>query len=678
MTENKENLNTDVFERNRPLGVIVLVAMLFMWAQWFMPKPVPQNENDVPQQESDTTYTEQVFSDTTFTATTSVEITAVDVDGATETLSVEVKVVPEVKVAPKVKEKVFTISNDALDVVVSNIGGAVNDIVFRKFFLTVDEEIQLPFMEKKYSGRAAMSGLKVFVDDVEFNFDTVAFSVVEKTDSSIRLRAKKGNVVVDRVFHLDTGVGTPEGLSCRPASHVLGIDVIVRVEDNEEHMINVDMIGAVGAYPDDKKGGRFAVITSELFAAPAGMSEGAVEHLASSDVEEEAFVWSTEGIRYIGLKNRYFSSLLAPRDFGGIIKIGVLRFTPETIIPDSAANENLLTWVKTRTETVAANESVSFELTLYTGPTDADVFAYASEEGQRVVGIEPSFSNTVVYGWNWSVVQFFASMMNSVLGVIHSIIGNWGFSIILLTCIVKTLLHPLQRKQMVSMHRMQQIQPMVKKIQQKYKNDTSQEGKQKMSMETMGLYRDYGVNPLAGCLPLFVQLPMFIALYGVLSAAFAIRQAPFFLWINDLSGPDTLIENIGFAIPFIGSSLNILPLLYMLLSILHMRLSPKPVDEQQQQQQKMMMFMMPIMFFFLFYNMPSGLVLYFVTSTLYMAVETWIIRRKLDSLPLPTKKAKKLNADGSKPQSKLEAWTKMAQQAADDKKKNKKNKRKGK
>lgn len=179
------------------------------------------------------------------------------------------------------------------------------------------------------------------------------------------------------------------------------------------------------------------------------------------------------------------------------------------------------------------------------------------------------------------------------------------------------------------MFRMQQLQPMINQLKEKYKHD-----KQRMGKEQMLLFKKYGANPMSGCLPMVLQLPVFFALFRTLQLSFEMRQAPFVLWINDLSRPDTLMT-LPFTIPFIGNALNILPLVMTGASFVQMKTTPKApaADPQAQAQQKMMSFM-PIMFAFILYNMPSGLTLYWTVSTVFSIIEGIIIRKSIKKIKI--------------------------------------------
>ena len=202
-----------------------------------------------------------------------------------------------------------------------------------------------------------------------------------------------------------------------------------------------------------------------------------------------------------------------------------------------------------------------------------------------------------------------------VLDFFHGIAPNYGIAIILMTILVRLLFWPLTHKSTVGMRRMQEIQPLMKEIQAKYKDNP-----QRMQQETFALYREHKVNPLSSCLPMLVQIPVFIALFNVLRAAVELRYAPF-LWIGDLSEPEAL-----FASWFPFGGLNILPILMAVTTGLQSALTPSTGDKQQQ---KMMMFMMPAMMLFMFYNFASALSLYWTVSQGLSILQMWMIRRSV-------------------------------------------------
>ena len=216
--------------------------------------------------------------------------------------------------------------------------------------------------------------------------------------------------------------------------------------------------------------------------------------------------------------------------------------------------------------------------------------------------------------WRWLCYP-----MVWVLNFFNSLIPNYGVAIILMTILVRLLFWPLTHKSTVGMRKMQEIQPKLKEIQAKFKDNP-----QRMQQETWQLYRDHKVNPLSSCLPMLVQIPVFIALFNVLRSTVELRYAPF-LWISDLSEPEAL-----FASWFPFGGLNILPLFMTGLTILQSAFTPPSGDKSQQ---RMKMIMMPLFMLVMFYNFPSALSLYWALSTAFGVAQAWWIRKKYTPAP---------------------------------------------
>ena len=185
---------------------------------------------------------------------------------------------------------------------------------------------------------------------------------------------------------------------------------------------------------------------------------------------------------------------------------------------------------------------------------------------------------------------------------VHKVTGNYGWSIILITCAVKLLFTPFTHMSFESMRKMQALQPKIKALQEQYKQDQA-----KLSKETMELYKRHKVNPMGGCLPMLLQIPVFIAFYQVLVQTVELKGAPFLFWIRDLSEPDRLWA-LPFSLPFLGDGVNVLPILMLLSMVWQQRLTPQAGTPEQQK----IMMIMPVVFGFIFYSLPSGLVLYWL------------------------------------------------------------------
>jgi YidC/Oxa1 family membrane protein insertase len=234
------------------------------------------------------------------------------------------------------------------------------------------------------------------------------------------------------------------------------------------------------------------------------------------------------------------------------------------------------------------------------------------KESERLEAVGGGLIRSIDVGWDWlaPLTLFFGWLLRA----LYSVIPNYGVAIILLTILVRVVTTPLTMKQMRSMERMRALQPKLQELREKHPDD-----RQKQSEEMMQLYRREGVNPLGGCLPMVLQLPVFIGLFYALRSSIDLRQAPFVGWIDDLSAPDALFE-----IPGIGIPLRVLPLVMGATMVVQQRITPMQADPAQA---KMMMTVMPVMMTVLFYQFPSGLVLYWmVSNVLAIAHQFWVGR----------------------------------------------------
>jgi YidC/Oxa1 family membrane protein insertase len=253
------------------------------------------------------------------------------------------------------------------------------------------------------------------------------------------------------------------------------------------------------------------------------------------------------------------------------------------------------------------SQRMSSRYALYFGPRDLGIMKQVGKDLHRAVD----------FGWT----DFIAKPLLKLLCFFNKYINNYGASIILLTILVKVLFWPLTHKSYKSMKEMQKLQPMMAKIREKHKND-----KQKMNTEMMSLYKTYKVNPMSGCLPMIIQLPVFFALFRVLGSSIELRHAPFMLWINDLSAPDRLFNFEINHIPLMEPPYGI-PVLTLLMGasmFIQQKMTPTPGDPAQA---KMMMFL-PIIFTFMFINFPSGLVLYWLVNNLLSIGQQYGILKK--------------------------------------------------
>jgi YidC/Oxa1 family membrane protein insertase len=245
----------------------------------------------------------------------------------------------------------------------------------------------------------------------------------------------------------------------------------------------------------------------------------------------------------------------------------------------------------------------SREIEIYVGPKDLGLLTAMGSHLERTVDLG--------YAWVAPLTRGFSGLLRAC----YSIIPNYGVAIILLTVLVRVVTAPLTTRQMRSMAKMGTLQPRIKELQEKYADD-----RQRQSQEMMKLYKESGVNPLGGCLPILLQFPVFIGLYYALQSSIDLRHAPFFGWIRDLSAPEQVA-----IIPILDLPLRVLPLVMGASMVLQQRLTPS--TSMDPAQARMMMTVMPVMFTVLFYQFPSGLVLYwFVSNLLAVGHQYWLKR----------------------------------------------------
>jgi YidC/Oxa1 family membrane protein insertase len=265
------------------------------------------------------------------------------------------------------------------------------------------------------------------------------------------------------------------------------------------------------------------------------------------------------------------------------------------------------------------------DILVYLGPADYDLLSSYD------IGLE----NVIYLGWTWIVRPISVYIMLPVFVFLHSFIPNWGIVLIIFAIVIKIALHPLTKSSMSSMRKMQVLQPKLEEIRERYKDDP-----QKMNAQIMGLYREYGVNPAGGCLPLLLQFPILIALYNVFRSAIELRQASFFWWIEDLSVPDRLFT-LPFTIPLFGvQEVSGLALLMGITTFIQQKMSVK--DPRQ----KAMVWMMPVMMTLLFNGFPAGLNLYYFVFNLLSIGQQMYVNKQHEGEPLRKVEPKKKGRGG--------------------------------
>ncbi len=305
-------------------------------------------------------------------------------------------------------------------------------------------------------------------------------------------------------------------------------------------------------------------------------------------------------IHFAGIQNRYFTAIgIVPGSEDRIVEGRILLGGNKELETQSWALE--IPAVKGN-----AGELAVATMDLYIGPMIENLLTPYER------GLETSMD------LGWKIFRPLSEIVIMGMDWVHRFISNYGVIIIIFSVLTKLMFYPLTKSSTESMKKMQELQPKLKNLQEKYKDD-----KEKLNTATMSLYKEEKVNPLAGCLPLLLQSPVFIALYQAFSHTIALRGQPFVLWITDLSQPDAIAQ-LPFSLPVLGNDLNVLPILMSVAMYFQSKFTPSTGGGQM----AAMTTMMPLIMVFIFYNMPSGLVLYWLINTIMQGYQSWKIHKK--------------------------------------------------
>jgi len=359
----------------------------------------------------------------------------------------------------------------------------------------------------------------------------------------------------------------------------------------------------------------FAVVIPEVVRPSSDFKDLAVAALVAGTVDRQP-------VASFGRAGFLRGAPTLEREFSGEVEwVGAYsHYFVSAILPDSPREirarwqatepgHEILVSLEHPPAAVLPGTTLDREYVAFVGPKVPELLAAAGGQLERSIEL------------GWSFIAPFTRVFTWLLKACYQVIPNYGIAIIVLTALVRLATSPLAARQMRSMKRMGELQPQIKALQEKYADD-----RQQQSQEMMKLYREAGVNPLGGCLPLLLQFPVLIGLYYALQSSIDLRQASFGLWIDDLSRPETL-----FTIPGVEWPVRVLPILMTLSMVAQQRMTP--TTSMDPAQARMMMIVMPVMFFFMFYGFPSGLVLYWFVSNLLAIAQQVYLNRQMSPRP---------------------------------------------
>jgi YidC/Oxa1 family membrane protein insertase len=492
--------------------------------------------------------------------------------GGKKVIAEKVSILPEQKIDGKFSTFTFNPNN-----------GILEKISFLKYFQE-DYKTPIQFRDNLPPGALAVFG------DTQWQVKEIVDNSTDRSAKSYKLVRKITNAL-----------GKPFTLTQKWQlidDYILDYSISIKNTGNSELKFPSLSVMGAGLLP-------FSILTEdtqinrESDAIDYCTENGVLECISTDDDEDDFFAPANGKIRWCGGSNKYFTTLiLAEKAFDKLVP--KRKLFPKTEEYDKyylatlgGSYSNVL---------IAAGAEETFKFKCYNGPKTISQLAKFDKKAPEIMNLS----------WG-GPMDWIAEKLLSFLVFLKGFCGSYGWSIIIITIIVRMLFWPITQKANKSMKRMQKLQPQMKEIRAKYKDDS-----QTMNAKVMELYRTEKVNPLGGCLPILLQIPVFIALYSTLNGAVELRQVPFW-WIQDLAKPDTVATIFGLAI-------NPLIIAMTALMVLQQRLTPAAMDPAQQ---KMMMFM-PIMMLFMLYSLPAGLTLYWTVSQ-SLAILQLLLQKRMDS-----------------------------------------------
>lgn len=466
----------------------------------------------------------------------------------------------------RIDETVEVLDSQRLEIEISNIGATLDKIKIKEY------DISLPLV--------GITGI-VGYEKAPFVLDQSGEGEIRYTYENDDVKIVKTYAIVEGGYIIESGISF---YNKSDMSKLIKLDIksySIEMSSLDKKSEKMDRIKA-----RDKSLNEYVISSENGIHRKAGAFK-----FSAKDKKEEPgqVLWS-------GFRNRYFCLLVKP------------QYETQGYRVNPVGENSLDLIVEAKEITIPAQGNVQFDSVIYAGPEKIDIL---KEYGLGFEKIRKYYRFVLFDG----IAKIIASLMRT----LHKIIPSWGICIILISVIIYFSMYPLTMRGMLSMKRMQSLQPLIVKLKEKHKDNP-----QKMNKEMMALYKEHKVNPLGGCLPMLLQMPVFIGLYQVLWRSVSFKGAQF-LWIKDLSQPDRLFI-FPFSLPIIGNELNLLPLIMVVVMFFQQKLSAKNMvaaDPSQAAQQKMMATIMPIFLGFIFYKFASGLTLYFTMFYFFSTFTQW-------------------------------------------------------
>jgi len=467
-----------------------------------------------------------------------------------------------------IEREVVILENERIKLVFDNQGAVISQGIFKHYFETSKKLKQIQVVPDGIHQPAELifeSGLTT---------RNWMFEIEQSDKNRVVFKGQKDGVSLEKIFTLDDKYGLTVAIETNHSEsfYVVVAEGLQPVKLGEQLQPSMLSFGAI----------------NPKYSQVSWSQEGNTKKKDPNDLDAKAFkplLKEEKVVNWLGITDNYFANV-----FKGDVAAKNVFVKSGTSISKPNAKKKIFQ------DVVAVEASGNLKGLFYIGPLrEATVDQYQG------------FENVISFGW--------AGLLSKGLFVLlrwcHNILGNWGWSIIVLTLFIKLVLMPLTLPGIKSSYKMKKLQPKIQKLKQKYPSDDL-ESKQKMNQEMFALYKEEGVNPFGSCVTGIIQMPVFFAYFSLLRSAFELRQADWIFWVTDLSAKDPTF----ILVLIMGAT--------MYFSMQAMQMSVDPM------QQKMMKFM-PVVFTFFFIGMPSGLILYMITSNLYTMVQTYFFKRRYEA-----------------------------------------------
>ena len=575
-------------QRNLILAV-VLTFVILLGFQYLFPSKQP-----VPQQESAIAEAPLIAGEVPVPPTLDADTPPLG-DASVPVVAPEQVAPEEIREAVLAATKRVAIRSNRLEGSIPLIGQRIDDLLFVEYTEELDPDSpNIVFLSPAGSGSAYYA---------EFGWATTPSSNIETPSTNTLWTADRSLLEPGKPVTLtwDNGAGLRFSRTIAMDEEYM-FTVTQRIDNNSPVAVTLAPYGLLSRTGTPETSGFVIMHEGAL-----GAFDDALFEVDYDDMRDESQIEKASTGGWIGITDKYWLAALIPEQDA--------RFTGHFRHRTVNGNDKYLVDFLLDAEIVPAGGAVAVTSRLFAGAKEVTIID-GYEESLGIV----RFDRAIDWGWLfWLTKPIF-----QVLDIFNGVIGNFGLAILALTVCIKAIFFPLANKSYVAMSKMKKLQPKMTAIRDTYKDD-----KVRQQQETMALYKKEKVNPMAGCLPMVIQIPVFFALYKVLFISIEMRHAPFFGWVQDLSAPDPLLVlNLFGLLPWTPPeflAIGIWPLLMGLTMFLQMKLNPQPADPMQAK----IFMIMPIMFTFLLARFPVGLVIYWTWNNMLSMAQQWVIMKRM-------------------------------------------------